>query len=85
MIQKHWKELKLAITILTAIIVFGLYLYDELTGTPLMESNEIITLPTTGVSMPYWLFNALGFILLPSFCGLIAFSILDKIEERYIY
>lgn len=85
MIQKHWKELKLSITILTAIIVFGLYLYAELTGTPLMESKEIITLPTTGVSMPYWLFNFLGYILLPSFCALIMFALLDKIEEKYIY
>lgn len=85
MIQKHWKELKLSITILTAIIVFGLYLYAELTGTPLMESNEIITLPTTSVSMPYWLFNFLGYILLPSFCALIMFALLDKIEEKYIY
>lgn len=85
MIQKHWKELKLSITILTAIIVFGLYLYAELTGTPLMESKEIITLPTTGVSMPYWLFNFLEYILLPSFCALIMFALLDKIEEKYIY
>ena len=85
MIKKHWKKLKISLTILTAIVVFCLYLYAGLTGTPLMENNDTITLPTSGVSMPYWLFNFLGYILLPSFCALIMFALLDKIEEKYIY
>ena len=85
MIQKHWKKIKMFICIITAIIVFSLYLYSNIIGVPVMNSNEIITLPTSGISMPYWLFNALGYILLPGFCSLIVFSILDRIEERYVY
>lgn len=85
MIQKHWKKIKISICILVAIGVFALYLYASITGTPLMDSNEMITLPTSGISMPYWLFNILGYILLPGLCTLIVYSILDKIEEQYIY
>ena len=85
MIQRQWKKIKISICILVAVVVFSLYLYASITGTPLMDNNEIITLPTSGVSMPYWLFNILGHILLPGFCTLIVYSILNKIEERYIY
>lgn len=84
MIQKHWSKLKISLCIITTILVFSLYLYTNITGTT-MNTNEIITLPVSGISMPYWLLISIGYILLPGFSTLIMYEILDKIEENYIY
>lgn len=63
MIKKYWKHLKLIVTILPGLLLFGIYLYASSETPSLMSSNEFITLPTTGISMPYWLFNFLGYII----------------------
>lgn len=85
MIQKHWKKIKISLTILTTMITFLLFLYVDVNTPPIMENNKIIVLPISGIPMPYWLLNGLAYILLPAFCTLIAYSILEKIEEKYVF
>lgn len=63
------------------IVTFGVYLYHTITTPPVMGYNEIITLPTTGVPMPYWLFIGLSFIVLPAFACLILTAILEKLDR----
>lgn len=84
MIRKHWKEVKIITYIVVAIGVFCLYLHQTITTPPIMEYNEIITLPVTGVMMPFWLFTGLGFLLMPGFTCLLASGIFEKIEIRFL-
>ncbi len=67
------------IYVIVIIVTFGVYMYHTITTPPTMSYNEIITLPTTGIPMPYWLLIGLGFVLLPLFNCLITTTILEKI------
>lgn len=78
-----WKICKITITSIVAIGVLVIYSYLSMRVNVTIPSNEIITLPVSGISMPYWLLNALGYILLPGFFALIVYSFIDKLEERY--
>ena len=82
MLKNNWKKVEIITSVVLGIVVFGFYLYSVLTIKPIMPYHDIITLPVTGVSMPYWLFTGLGFIILPGFTGLLLYSLLDKIKEK---
>ena len=81
--EKNWKEIRMIITVCTGIIVFVLYLHSVLTVNPDISSNEIITLPVSGINIPYWLLSGMGFILLPFFSMLIVYEVLNKIKMKY--
>lgn len=82
MIKKYWKHLKLIVTILSGMLLFGIYLYASSETPHLMSSNEFITLPTIGISMPYWLIISIGYILLPLICSIKVYSALEFIEQK---
>lgn len=79
-----WKICKVTITSIVAISILVIYSYLSMRSNVTIPSNEIITLLVSGISMPYWLLNALGNILLPGFFALIVYSFIDKLEERYV-
>lgn len=82
MLKNNWKKVETITSVIIGIVVFVLYLYSVLTTKPIMPYNNIITLPVTGISMPYWLLTGLGFIILPGFTGLLFYDVLDKIKEK---
>ena len=70
------------ITVCTGIIVFVLYLHSVLTVNPTISYKEMITLPVSGISLPYWLLTGIGFALLPGFAMLIVYEMLNKINRK---
>ena len=81
MIKKFLKA-KIIITIICGILIFGICLNVGLEETSLINSNEWVTLPMTGISMPYWLLISIGYILLPLICSIKVYSALEFIEQK---
>ena len=79
----NWKKIRMIITVCTGIIVFVLYLHSVLTVNPAISSKEMITLPVSGINMPYWLLSGMGIVLLPCFSMLIVYEVLNKINMKY--
>ena len=82
MLERNWKKIKIISIIGVGIIVLSIYLYLILTSKTSIPYQEIITLPVSGIELPYWLLMGLGIILLPGFAVGIMYEILDKIEEK---
>lgn len=77
--SKYCKKTKITTSIFVGVIVFILYLYSAIKETPLFEFNEMIEL-SNGMTLPY----GIRYIILPTVCGLLIYSIFDNIEDRYM-
>lgn len=79
MISHRRKTINIILYSIVALSTFGVYSYITFTRPPIMDYNEIITLPTTGLPISYGVLTALGFILMPGFACLILTGILEKL------
>ena len=82
MLKKNWEKIKVISIVGAGAVTFVAYLYSVLTPKTSISYSEVITLPVSGISLPYWLLMGLGFILLPGLAIIIVYEILDRIEDK---
>lgn len=82
MLKKNWEKIKVFSIVGAGAVTFAAYLYSVLTPKTSISYSEVITLPVSGISLPYWLLMGLGFILLPGLAVIIVYEILDRIEDK---
>lgn len=75
-------KFKIVIYIITTICTLAIYTFLFITRYSTLPINEIITLPISGISMPYWLLAASGFILMPAFMCAIVDTLMQKKETK---
>lgn len=73
---------KLITLIITGVVVFGIYLSLVIINKTNIAYNDTVTLPVTGISMPYWLLLVIDSITVPGLSVLIMNDILDRISKK---
>ena len=82
MSKQKRNNMRIVILVITGAIVFSVLLYFVITRANRESFNESITLPVTGISMPYWLLVGIDFIICPAFAMAAINELLNKLTDK---